>query len=138
MGKPMITIDSKRMVLDVNQITLTVEQLTVAMNGVYEASHSRVNGFHWYELYSVAFSVAATLFLTCLTATFKDFSSEIPWLNSGRMTFSAWMILFLLFVFGMICVCRKSNANNDVFVDRNNTVIAEINKLLIKKEKVAQ
>ncbi len=137
MVKSTLTIDSKQTVLDVNQITLTVEQLTVAMNNVYEKSYSRANIFRWYELQSVAFSVAATLFLTCLTADFKDFSSEIPWLNSGRMTFFAWMTLFLAFVFGMICACSKSRKNDDVFVDRDNTVICEINKLQSKNEEVA-
>lgn len=135
MSKPTLTIDSDRMVLDVNQITLTVEQLTVAMNNVYETSYSRVNDFRWYELYPVAFSVAATLFLTCLTSDFKDFSNEIPWLNPGRMTFSAWGLLFICLLFGMICVCRKSHKSDNVFVDRNNTVICEINKLQSKKGK---
>ncbi len=137
MSKPTLTIDSKRTVLDVNQITLTVEQLTVAMNNVYESSYTRVNDFCWYELYSFAFSVSATLFLTCLTANFKDFSHVIPWLNPGMMLFLAWTTLFLLFVFGMICVCRKSHKNDGVFVDRNNTVICEINKLQPKNREIS-
>ena len=137
MSKPTLTIDSKRTVLDVNQITLTVEQLTVAMNNVYESSYTRVNGFCWYELYSVAFSVSATLFLTCLTANFKDFSHVIPCLNPGMMMMLAWTTLFLLFVFGMICVSMKSHKNDGVFVDRNNTVICEINKLQSKNGEIA-
>lgn len=137
MSKPTLTIDSKRTVLDVKQITLTVEQLTVAMNNVYESSYSKVCGFCWYDLYSFSFSVSATLFLTCLTANFKDFSSDISWLTSGRMTLCAWSVLFLLFVFGIVCICRKSRKNDSVFVDRDNTVICEINKLQPKSEEVA-
>ena len=132
MSKPKLTIDSKHTVLDVNQITLTVEQLKVSMNNVYESSYTRVNEFHWYDLYSVSFSVSATLFISCLTTNFKDFSAKIPWLDSAGMAICAWVILCSLFVFGMICVCRKSHKNDDVFVDRNNTVIFEINKLQSK------
>lgn len=137
MGMPTLTIDSTLTVLDVNQITLTVEQLKVAMNDVYESSYKRVNEFSWYDLYSVAFSVSATLFITCLTTSFKDFSSEITWLNPGRMMFFAWTMVFLLFVFGITCVCRRSRRNDDVFVDRNSTVTREIGKLLTKKEEVS-
>ena len=133
MSKPTLTIDSKHTVLDVNQITLTVEQLKVAMNNVYESSYTRVNEFHWYDLYSVSFSVSATLFISCLTTNFKDFSAKIPWFDAAGMTTCAWIILSSLFVFGMICVCWKSRKNDGVFVDRNNTVICEINKLLPKK-----
>ena len=139
MSKPTLTIDSKptilkRTSLDVNQITLTVEQLTVSMNKVYESSYNRYYNFHWFDLYSVAFSVSATLFLTCLTAEFKDYSNALRWLNPERMMFLAWIIFFLLFVFGIICVCRKANKNDDVFVDRDGTVMREINKLQSKKE----
>ena len=134
MSKPTLTIDSKHTVLDVNQITLTVEQLKVAMNNVYESSYTRVNEFHWYDLYSVSFSVSATLFISCLTTNFKDFSAKIPWVDSAGIATCAWVILCSLFVFGMICVCRKSRKNDDVFVDRNNTVICEINKLQSKNE----
>lgn len=137
MSKPALTIDSKNTVLDVNQITLTVEQLTVAMNDVYESAHSRVNKFHWYDLYSVSFSVSATLFISCLTTNFKDFSAKIPWLDPVGMAIIAWLILSFLFIFGMICVCKKSNNNDNVFVDRNNTVIHQINKLQSKKEEVS-
>ena len=134
MSKPTLTIDSKHTVLDVNQITLTVEQLKVAMNNVYESSYTRVNEFHWYDLYSVSFSVSATLFISCLTTNFQDFSAKIPWFDSAGIATCAWVILCSLFVFGMICVYRKSRKNDDVFVDRNNTVICEINKLQSKNE----
>lgn len=134
MSKPTLTIDSKRTILDVKQITLTVEQLTVSMNNIYESAYTRCNNLHWYNLYSVAFSVSATLFLTCLTAEFKDYSSKVSGLNSGRMMLLAWIILFLLFVFGIICVCRKANKNDDVFIDRDATVTREINKLQSKNE----
>ena len=36
---------------------------------------------------------------------------------------------------GMICVYRKSHKCDSVFVDRNNAVICEINKLQSKKGK---
>ena len=137
MSKPKLTIDSKHTVLDVNQITLTVEQLSVAMNNVYESSYTRVAEFRWYDSYSVAFSISATLFITCLTSDFKDFSSVIAWLHSDRMAFLAWLIVFLSFVFGMLCVCRKAHKNDNVFVDRNNTVICEINKLKSKNKEDA-
>lgn len=137
MSKPTLTVDSKRIVLDVCQITLTIEQLTVAMNNVYEASFSRVNKFRWSDLYSVAFSVSATLFVSCLTCNFKDFSDVISWLNAGRLSFGAWLSLTVLFVFGVICLCNKSHKNDGVFVDRNNTVVCEINKLQSKNEEAA-
>jgi len=137
MGKLSLPIDSTLTVLDVNQITLTVEQLTVAMNNVYESSYNRRNQLCWHDLYSVAFSVSATLFLTCLTTNFKDFSSEISRLNPSRMMFFAWIIVFLLFVFGIICVCWRSSKSGSIFVDRNTTVKREIDKLLAQKEEVS-
>ncbi len=137
MSKPTLTIDSKHTVLDVNQITLTVDQLKVAMNNVYESSYTRVNEFHWYDLYSVSFSVSATLFISCLTTNFKDFSAKIPWLDPAGMAIIAWAILCLLFIFGMVCVCWKSRKNDNVFVNRNNTVICEVDKLQSKNKEVA-
>lgn len=137
MSKPTLTIDSKHTVLDVNQITLTVEQLKVAMNNVYESSYTRVNEFHWYDLYSVSFSVSATLFITCLTTNFKDFSAKIPWFDPAGMATCAWISLCILFIFGMVCVCWKSRKNDYIFVDRNNTVIYEMNKLQSKNGEVS-
>ena len=137
MSKPTLTIDSKHTVLDVNQITLTIDQLKVAMNNVYESSYTRVNEFHWYDLYSVSFSVSATLFISCLTTNFKDFSAKIPWLDPAGMTIIAWAILCLLFIFGMVCVCWKSHNTDDVFADRNSTVIHQIDKLQSNKEEVS-
>ena len=48
-----------------------------------------------------------------------------------------WDLFSSAFVFGMICACSKSRKNDDVFVDRDNTVICEINKLQSKNEEVA-
>jgi hypothetical protein len=43
----------------------------------------------------------------------------------------------LLFIFGMVCVCWKSRKNDNVFVNRNNTVICEVDKLQSKNKEVA-
>lgn len=125
-----LPIDSKNTILKVKPIALTEEQLKVAMNNVYEASYTKVNEFQWYDLYPVAFSIAATLLIACLTSSFKDFSAVASWLSNGHMTFYAWSAFLVLFIGGIIGLCCKSSQKDGaIFEDRDYTVTRAINNL---------
>lgn len=133
-GSPSLHVSSKRTVtntvIPADEITLSKDKLQSVLREVYEDAHSTVCQFHWYDLCAVSFSIAFTLLITLLTTEFRNFSNDVEWMTSGRLTIIAWIVFLGSLIFGCIgLVVRSSPKSNTVFSKRDAVVLDAIEKL---------
>ena len=84
-------------------ITISDEKLRNSLSRAYEEAQKDMSEFHFYNLFSVFFSIATTLFLSLLTSDFRAIGS----MTEENVTIGAWVICISSFIFGVILGCLK-------------------------------
>ena len=84
-------------------ISISDEKLKNSLSRAYEEAQKDMNKFHFYNLYSVFFSIAGTLFLSLITSDFHAIGS----ITSEKVTIGAWVICIVSGFLGGILACYK-------------------------------
>ena len=129
--EPRITSGSMRLTLPITKITLSDDVLRNHLSKIYEAGVRDSEKFQWSDLGAVFLSISGTLLLTCLTATFNDFSSHVKFATQQCLTVIAWIAFAWSFVLGCVFICFKaSRGHSDVFDSRDIAVEAGARQVL--------
>lgn len=121
--KPQLTTDSSCLTLPVNQIVLVEEHLKSLLASAYESGVKDTQSFHWKDFGVILLSISGTLFLACLTSTFNDFSDSVGFATQAMLTATAWIIIAISFIGGLIAIGFSScKHNGDVFCKREKAV----------------
>lgn len=84
-------------------ISISDEKLRNSLSRAYEEAQKDMSKFHFYNLYSVFFSIASTLFLSLLTSNFHAIGSA----TAETVTSIAWVICIVSGLLGVILACYK-------------------------------
>ena len=90
-------------------ISISDEKLRNSLSRTYEEAQKDMSKFHFYNLYSVFFSIASTLFLSLLTSNFHAIGSA----TAEMVTVGAWGICIISGFLGGILACCKVAKRND-------------------------
>ena len=93
---------SGKIVCTETEITITNEKLKNTLSGIYETARDDANKKKWYDYFTVGFSIAGTILLALLTATFNDIGS----ISSHTVTTIAWGDIW--YKFFIWCCCFDS------------------------------
>lgn len=99
---------SGKIVCTETEITITNEKLKNTLSGIYETARDDANKKKWYDYFTVGFSIAGTILLALLTATFNDIGS----ISSHTVTTIAWVIFGISFSYGVVALIAKLISNN--------------------------
>ena len=84
-------------------ISISDEKVKNSLSRTYEEAQKDMSKFHFYNLYSVFFSIASTLFLSLLTSNFHAIGSA----TAETVTIGAWVICIVSAFLGGILACYK-------------------------------
>ena len=90
-------------------ISISDEKLRNSLSRTYEEAQKDMIKFHFYNLYSVFFSIFSTLFLSLLTSNFHAIGSA----TAEMVTVGAWGICIISGFLGGILACCKVAKRND-------------------------
>lgn len=90
-------------------ISISDEKLRNSLSRTYEEAQKDMSKFHFYNLYSVFFSIFSTLFLSLLTLNFHAIGSA----TAEMVTVGAWGICIISGFLGGILACCKVAKRND-------------------------
>mgnify|MGYP001126899030 CR=1 FL=1 len=90
-------------------ISISDEKLRNSLSRTYEEAQKDMSKFHFYNLYSVFFSIFSTLFLSLLTSNFHAIGSA----TAEMVTVGAWGICIISGFLGGILACCKVAKRND-------------------------
>ena len=83
----------------------------------------------WYDYFTVGFSIAGTILLALLTATFNDIGS----ISSHTVTTIAWVIFGISFSYGVVALIAKlisiSNNTSNEHKERDKAIIEAMGKI---------
>lgn len=90
-------------------ISISDEKLRNSLSRTYEEAQKDMSKFHFYNLYSVFFSIFSTLFLSLLASNFHAIGSA----TAEMVTVGAWGICIISGFLGGILACCKVAKRND-------------------------
>ena len=90
-------------------ISISDEKLRNSLSRTYEEAQKDMSKFHFYNLYSVFFSIFSTSFLSLLTSNFHAIGSA----TAEMVTVGAWGICIISGFLGGILACCKVAKRND-------------------------
>lgn len=117
-----IVTDSVGIVCLETKVDISDEKLKGLLMRAYESARKDARAFRVSKLYGILLSIAGTLFLTLLTADFKD----VLGMESSVITTIAWLICAFCFVVGMIFCIVNSNKSSEDEIDGRNKTVQEI------------
>ena len=81
----------------------------------------------WYNYFTVGFSIAGTILLALLTATFNSLGS----ISSYIVTIFAWGIFGISFIYGVVALIFKllSNNNSNEHKERDKAIRETMEKI---------
>ena len=89
-------------------ISISDEKLRNSLSRTYEEAQKDMSKFHFYNLYSVFFSIFSTLFLSLLTSNFHAIGSA----TAEMVTVGAWGICIISgFLGGILACCKVAKRN---------------------------
>lgn len=120
---------SGKIVCTETEITITNEKLKNTLSGIYETARDDANKKKWYDYFTVGFSIAGTILLALLTATFNDIGS----ISSHTVTTIAWVIFGISFSYGVVALIAKlisiSNNTRNEHKERDKAIIEAMGKI---------
>lgn len=118
---------SGKIVCTETEITITNEKLKNTLSGIYETARDDANKKKWYDYFTVGFSIAGTILLALLTATFNDIGS----ISSHTVTTIAWVIFGIIFSYGVVALIAKLISNNtrNEHKERDKAIIEAMGKI---------
>lgn len=120
---------SGKIVCTETEITITNEKLKNTLSGIYETARDDANKKKWYDYFTVGFSIAGTILLALLTATFNDIGS----ISSHTVTTIAWVIFGISFSYGVVALIAKlisiSNNTSNEHKERDKAIIEAMGKI---------
>ncbi len=120
---------SGKIVCTETEITITNEKLKNTLSGIYETARDDANKKKWYDYFTVGFSIAGTILLALLTATFNDIGS----ISSHTITTIAWVIFGISFSYGVVALIAKlisiSNNTSNEHKERDKAIIEAMGKI---------
>lgn len=109
-------------------VHLTDEKIKSILYRTYERAQSDVSVKKWYDYYDCCFSVAGTLFLTLLTASFnKTFGIE----PEGLANIARWMLGISLLA-GIVFLIFKLKAKRQSDMSNRDIAVEEVFSKYIK------
>ena len=118
---------SGKIVCTETEITITNEKLKNTLSGIYETARDDANKKKWYDYFTVGFSIAGTILLALLTATFNDIGS----ISSHTVTTIAWATFGISFSYGVVALIAKliSNNTSNEHKERDKAIIEAMGKI---------
>lgn len=120
---------SGKIVCTETEITITNEKLKNTLSDIYETARDDANKKKWYDYFTVGFSIAGTILLALLTATFNDIGS----ISSHTVTTIAWVIFGISFSYGVVALIAKlisiSNNTSNEHKERDKAIIEAMGKI---------
>lgn len=118
---------SGKIVCTETEITITNEKLKNTLSDIYETARDDANKKKWYDYFTVGFSIAGTILLALLTATFNDIGS----ISSHTVTTIAWVIFGIIFSYGVVALIAKLISNNtrNEHKERDKAIIEAMGKI---------
>ena len=120
---------SGKIVCTETEITITNEKLKNTLSGIYETARDDANKKKWYDYFTVGFSIAGTILLALLTATFNDIGS----ISSHTVTTIAWVIFGISFSYGVVALIAKlisiSNNTSNEHKERDKAIIEAMGEI---------
>lgn len=98
-----IGTEDEGIVVKETPISISDEKLRNSLSRAYEEAQKDMSKFHFYNLYSVFFSIAGTLFLSLITSDFHAIGSITP----EVVTIGAWVVCIGSGILGGILACWK-------------------------------
>lgn len=118
---------SDKIVCTETEITITNEKLKNTLSNIYETAREDANKRKWYNYFTVGFSIAGTILLALLTATFNSLGA----ISSHSVTIIAWVMFGISFIYGVVALMFKmlSNNNSNEHKERDKAIKETMEKI---------
>lgn len=110
-------------------IRISDEKLRNALSRTYEEAQKDMSKFHFYNLYSVFFSIAGTLFLSLLTSDFRAFGP----ITAEKATIGAWVVCIGSGIIGAVLACYKVSQKTKNDTNNRDDAVEKVFNQYIQK-----
>lgn len=136
-NKPVLVDDSKGLVLQEAQVTVSDEKLRAILSETYERARRDGSSCRWFDYHQTALSIFFTLLITLVTSEFQDIhkghSNDIL-ISAITLQWTFIVVDILMLFIGLIMLCARANRKSS---DANEERDCAISDMLCKHCKSA-